>query len=214
MFTNGIFTPSFVVPPHSTEYGDSSSYPRGIVMTTGNAAKHDKKIRPIIYRNLFHTVVCKFLNDSPQYEGCRVYVDDSVGYSGNAKRFKKRPDEREKALLLTCNVLDPQDKLLTQCLACKDYFENQKYFKANPECIGKVVLIKNNTPIKVENQHFKIMMKMMCCCVHQSVEYFVLVVNLADATTNEQVHTSKVSLTVKQWRKSSQKKEDCTVVLA
>jgi len=77
----------------------------------------------------------------------------------------------------------------------------------------KVVLIKNNTPIRVENLSFKIMIKMMCCRVHQSVDYFVLVLSLTDSLTNEQVHVSKVHLNVKQWRKSSQKKDDFTVML-
>jgi len=174
--------------------------------------KSEKKSQPVIYRNLFHTIVCKFCENTA-YENCRVYIDDFVGYSGNAKRFKKRPDKGEKALFLSCSVTDPMDKPITQCLACKDYFENQKYFKANPECVGKVVLIKNNTPIRVENLSFKIMIKMMCCGVHQSVDYFVLVLSLTDSLTNEQVNVSKVHLNVKQWRKSSQKKDDFTVML-
>src|SRR5690349_9767278 len=51
-------------------------------------------------------------------------------------------DTEEKALLLNCQILDPIEKQLLPCLQCRDYFEQQKYFKANPECRDKLVLVK------------------------------------------------------------------------
>ena len=138
---------------------------------------------------------------------------DRVGYSGNAKRFKKRPEKGERALLLDCNILDYKGQPLEQCLACKDYFETQKYFKANPECIGRIVLIKNNSPIRVDNGQFKLQVKMMCCCIHHSLETFLFCLTLTNAETNEPALSCKVSLSVKQWRKSNQRKEECTVML-
>jgi len=133
-----------------------------------NSSLHVEKPK-VFYRNLFHTIHGKFLNDGLVWERCRVYIHDEVGYSGNAKRFKKRPEKGEKALILECNVLDPKEKPISQsCVACRDYFETQKYFKTNQECSGKIMLVKNNSPISVENGKFKILIKMMCCCVHYS----------------------------------------------
>jgi len=163
----------------------------------------------VFYRNLFHTIHGKFLHDGSNWEGCRVYIHDSVGYSGNAKRFKRRPEKGEKALILECNILDPKEQTLSQtCLACRDYFETQKYFKTNQECIGKMMLVKNNSPISVENGQFKILVKMMCCCIHHAVEYFVFELNLTSTITNRKLYTAKVPLNVKQWRKSNQKKRN------
>jgi hypothetical protein len=135
-------------------------------------------------------------------------------YSGNAKRFKRRPEKGERALILECNILDPKDQPVSQtCLACKDYFETQKYFKTNQECIGKIMLVKNNSPISVENGQFKILIKMMCCCVHHSVDYFLFELNLISTLTNNKEYSIKVPLNVKQWRKSNQKKEECVLLL-
>jgi len=174
----------------------------------------DTKAR-VFYRNLFHTIHGKFgVLDGPNWEGCRVYISDSVGYSGNAKRFKRRPEKGEKALLLECAVLDPKEQPINAtCLACKDYFETQKYFKTNQECIGKIMLVKNNAPISVEGGQFKILVKMMCCCVHHSVDYFVFELNLTSTLSNRKLYSAKVSLNVKQWRKSNQKKEECVLLL-
>jgi hypothetical protein len=72
---------------------------------------------------------------------------------GNAKRFKRTPEKSEKALILECSVINPIDNkpIEETCLTCKDYFEMQKYFKTNQECVGKMILIKNNSPISIEN---------------------------------------------------------------
>jgi len=169
----------------------------------------------IIFRNLFHTVNCKFSAEVSEWEGCRVYVSDNVGYSGNAKRFKKKPEPAEKALHLDCAVVTSSNQHPTQCLSCKDYFETQKYYKANPECIGRIVLVKNNAPIRIENAQFKLLIKMMCCCPHHSVDFFTFQLHLYDAQSTDQrlVYASKIPLNVKQWRKSNQKKDDCHIVL-
>jgi len=177
-----------------------------------NSSLHVEKPK-VFYRNLFHTIHGKFLNDGLVWERCRVYIHDEVGYSGNAKRFKKRPEKGEKALILECNVLDPKEKPISQsCVACRDYFETQKYFKTNQECSGKIMLVKNNSPISVENGKFKILIKMMCCCVHYSVDYFFFEIKL-QSTQTDQKYVSKVRLNVKQWRKSNQKKDECLMIL-
>ncbi len=73
-------------------------------------------------------------SDMSAWEGSRVYISDSVGYSGNAKRFKKRAEKGEKALILDCALLDAKEQPINQaCLACRDYFETQKYFKTNQD---------------------------------------------------------------------------------
>jgi len=168
----------------------------------------------VIFRNLFHTLTCLLNGDETNWEGCRVYVSDSVGYSGNAKRFKKRADGTEKALSLDCVLLGANNQPASQCLQCKDYFETQKYFKANPECVGRIVLIKNNTPIQIENGQFKILIKMMCCCAHHNVDFFPFQVNLFDGKDGTHVVYSAVTpINIKQWRKSSQKKDDCSITL-
>ena len=159
-----------------TPHNGSSSPPNvtnnSIPAMSNPSMTTNTKSPQVIYRNLFHTMHCKLPNDGVEWEGCRVYISDLVGYSGNAKRFKKKPEKGEKALTLECTVLTSNDQSAQQCLSCKDYFETQKYYKANPECIGRIVLVKNNAPIRVENGQFKILIKMMCCCVHHTVDYF------------------------------------------
>jgi len=197
-------------PPHSPTSSMSSAISQALL------TNQNLKTPQIIYRNLFHTMHCKFKTDNGEWEGCRIYINDNVGYSGNAKRFKKKPEKGEKALLLECAVLTSNDQPATQCLSCRDYFETQKYYKANPDCIGRIVLVKNNAPIRVENGQFKILIKMMCCCVHHTVDYFTFQLNLLDGDvdkTPQVVFSAKIPLSVKQWRKSNQKKEECLTIL-
>jgi hypothetical protein len=175
------------------------------------------KTPQVIYRNLFHTMHCKFQPDTGEWEGCRIYINDGVGYSGNAKRFKRKPDKGEKALVLDSVVYTSNDQPAQQCLSCRDYFETQKYYKANPDCIGRIVLVKNNAPIRVEGGQFKILIKMMCCCVHHTVDFFTFQLNMLDGDSDQKnprvVFSAKVPLSVKQWRKSNQKKEECVMIL-
>lgn len=158
---------------------------------------------------------CKLLHDGFNWESARVYIHESVGYAGNAKRFKRIPDKGEKALILECIILNPTDMkpIKETCLACRDYFDMQKYFKTNQECVGKIVLIKNNAPISIENGQFKINIKLMCCSSHHSFEYFIFQMTLTSTATQRQVYSAKMPIYVKQWRKSNQAKDDLTILL-
>jgi len=200
-------------PPHPPHRSDSvtllpTSAPPS---STDDITPEPRSPYQIIYRNLFHTINCKL--DKEGFEGSRIYVLESVGYSGNAKRFKKRPEKGEQALFLNCTLADSEGKLIAQCLACHDYFDTQKYFKANPECMGKVALIKNNAPIVVEHGEFKLLVKIMCCCAHHNMDAFYFSMTLSDPETSHVVLSCNVPICVKQWRKSNQKKEDALVIL-
>jgi len=206
---------SYTSPPTTTTAQPAPS-PASAAASNALLTNTNLKTPQIIYRNLFHTMHCKFQNDTGEWEGCRVYINDNVGYSGNAKRFKKKPEKGEKALLLECAILTSNDQPAAQCLSCRDYFETQKYYKANPDCIGRIVLVKNNSPIRVENGQFKILIKMMCCCVHHTVDFFTFQLNLLDGDVDKAprvVFSAKIPLSVKQWRKSNQKKEECVMIL-
>lgn len=58
---------------------------------------------------------------------------------------------------------------------------------------------------------------MMCCCVHHTVDYFTFKLDLyapgADGEKGPLIFSSKIPLSVKQWRKSNQKKEECVIIL-
>jgi len=179
------------------------------VPSTSDDSSEPKSLYQVIFRNLFHIINSKI--DKEGYEGYRIYVVESLGYSGNAKRFKKKPEKGENALYLNCSLSDAEGKLITQCLACKDYFETQKYFKANPECMGRVALIKNNAPIVIERGEFKLLVKIMCCCAHHTMDAFYFSLTLTDPESGQVVLSCKVPICVKQWRKSNQKKEDANV---
>eukprot|EP01116_Phalansterium_solitarium_P005990 TRINITY_DN18300_c0_g1_i1.p1 TRINITY_DN18300_c0_g1~~TRINITY_DN18300_c0_g1_i1.p1 ORF type:complete len:372 (+),score=39.47 TRINITY_DN18300_c0_g1_i1:133-1248(+) len=177
--------------------------------------KAESRVGPILFRNLFHQVTCGISDKLGNFEGWRVYVCDDVGYSGNARRFKKHAELGEKALLLTCALLHPdRNEALMQCVGCKDYFENQQYFKSSPHCIGKILLIKNNTVIKVKDGQFSVTMKLMCCCAHHEVRAFRLYLALTDTRTGSLVLSSTTPVYVKQWRKSNQPVERIDVDLA
>lgn len=111
-------------------------------------------------------------------------------------------------------VYDANNKPVSQCLKCRDYFEQQKYFKANADCMGKFALVKSNSPIKIENGSFKIMVKMMCCCPHHNVEYFNVVITCTSLNSTSPItFISRCNINVKQWRKSNQKKDELQFVL-
>ncbi len=117
-------------------------------------------------------------------------------------------------MILECFVLDPNtmEPIPEVCTTCRDYFETQQYFKTNQECAGKMVLVKNNAPITVENGQFKINAKVMCCAGHHSVQFFFFKAVLTNATTNRKIYEAKVPIFVKQWRKSNQKKSDIVLL--
>lgn len=111
-------------------------------------------------------------------------------------------------------VFDASNKVVSQCHKCRDYFEQQKYFKANSDCMGKFALVKSNSPIKIENGGFKIMVKMMCCCAHHNVESFAIVITCSSFNSSNAVSfIARSNINVKQWRKSNQKKEEPQFVL-
>lgn len=171
----------------------------------------------VMYRNLFHSVECQLpLTDSGvcPWEGVRVFIDDNVGYAGNAKLFKHLPDKGERALLLNCKVFDPNRRELTQCESCREYFDSRLYFKANPHIRGRIVLIKNNNFIVVENGTFRINLKYMCCCKHHGVSSYILSLVLTDNVTGNVVASALYPIYVKQWRKSTQKKQSCTIIFS
>jgi hypothetical protein len=149
-------TSGHFVPVPKMFYGNQNfaAYP----MESGIPISTIESLKPrVFYRNLFHVMHGKFAADAATWEGCRVYISDNVGYSGNAKRFKKRAEigtfnnqnvmsnvvSGEKALILDCVLLDPKEQPITQaCLACRDYFETQKYFKTNQEWYTKKFIVK------------------------------------------------------------------------
>eukprot|EP01117_Protostelium_nocturnum_P010312 TRINITY_DN3704_c0_g1_i1.p1 TRINITY_DN3704_c0_g1~~TRINITY_DN3704_c0_g1_i1.p1 ORF type:complete len:451 (-),score=113.09 TRINITY_DN3704_c0_g1_i1:217-1569(-) len=173
----------------------------------------DQPSAPItVFRNLFHSVYCNINNfGSFLMDGQRVYVEDRVGYSGNATRFKKIPDVDEKAYILSVNLLDSNKNPVYQCKVCREYYDHQRYFKSSPDALGKVVLVKNNSPIRIDRDGFKIAMKVMCACSHHNVDYFQCILSLRKAGETQISHTASINLYSKQWRKSNQKKEDLSV---
>jgi len=166
----------------------------------------------IMYRNLFHVLECKVPTAlQERFENWRVYVDTAVGYSGNAKIFKKKPDEGEKALSLYCTIEDTSSRPLSQCGDCVEYFSNRMYFKVNQHIRGRIAIVKNNNLIKIENGIFKINCKFMCACKHHSVDSFVFRLHLFDNVTQQYCMAAQQNIFVKQWRKSSQKKEQVVI---
>jgi hypothetical protein len=196
---------------------DFSDAPRMIQQhALSSSSSVDSYMQPaIMYRNLFHAVECQLPAGYNHYAGWRIFVDENVGYAGNAKIFKRSPDKNEQALILTCTITDPQRQELVQCSSCKEYFENRMYFKANPHIKGRIILVKNNNLIKVDNGGvFKINIKYMCCCKHHHVHHYILQLNLVDNISNNLVAQATYPIYVKQWRKSTQKKQSCTIILS
>jgi len=168
----------------------------------------------ILFRNLFHTATCTlqgYLTGCT--DGYRVYIEDNVGYSGNATRFKRNPDTNEKAFVLSVNLTDPSGKSVAQCKTCKEYYAHQNYFKASPNALGRLILVKNNAPIRVDKDNFKIQFKIMCACSHHQVDYFNCYLTLRKAGNNMVVYSSSSIIYAKQWRKSKQAKEELNLTL-
>jgi hypothetical protein len=210
---------STTTPPLTLTDIDLNKFPQLSSVIDEPPSEHDTtghtNIQPtIMYRNLFHSVECQLpLNEDGvcQWDGVRVFIDEHVGYSGNAKLFKQRPDSGERALLLSCKVLDPNRRELSQCDSCREYFDNRLYFKSNPHIKGRILLIKNNNVIVVENGAYWITLKYMCCCKHHGVSSYILYLTLTDNITGNIVASALYPTYVKQWRKSTQKKQSCTI---
>jgi hypothetical protein len=213
------------IPPYSVSSQQTSSQSissQTLSDTTTHLAANKQTsstiIQPtVMYRNLFHSVECQLpLTDSGvcPWEGVRVFIDSSVGYAGNAKLFKHLPDKGERALILNCKVFDPNRRELTQCDSCREYFDTRSYFKANPHIRGRIVLIKNNNFIVVEHGTFCVNLKYMCCCKHHGVSSYILSLVVTDNLTGNTVASALYPIYVKQWRKSTQKKQSCTIIFS
>jgi hypothetical protein len=215
--TSSLIPVAVIVPSFLTHHPPMPRPPSGVATAVDiDEQISSSTIQPtIMYRNLFHSVECQLpLSEDGvcPWEGVRVFIDDEVGYAGNAKLFKHRPDKGERALLLGCKVLDPSRRELTQCDFCREYFDNRLYFKANPHIRGRIVLIKSNNLILVENGTFRINLKYMCCCKHHGVSSYILSLVLTDNLTGDIVASALYPMYVKQWRKSTQKKQSCTII--
>ncbi|EFA81539.1 transcription factor [Heterostelium album PN500] len=141
-----------------------------------------------------------------RYEGYRIYIHPSIGYSGNAKRFKQFPEPNEKALILDGNVYDGHLNPIYNCKICTEYYQTKSYFSANPHAKGKVLLIKNNILTRIKDGGFVLHLKPMCCSGHNSHIPLYFHFTLTDPSSNEVVLQSLVNVNVKQWKKSVQNK--------
>ncbi|PRP85143.1 hypothetical protein PROFUN_07214 [Planoprotostelium fungivorum] len=169
----------------------------------------------MVYRNLFITVECNLhrFAGGESFEGQRVYVDADIAYSGNATRYKRVPDPYEKAFLLMAWITDPNGNPLVQCKACNEYYDHHKFFKSNPQALGRMVLVKSNAPISVEGDTFKLSLKIMCACEHHNVPYFNYNVSLRKSEDNSICYMAQTKVFVKQWRKTNQTKHALDVHL-
>lgn len=111
-----------------------------------------------MFRNFFSTIVFATAPRAQHsaFEGVRVFVDRSIGYSGNATRYKDRPDAGERALIANCEVRLPETNEIVrqvrrrrsslapltalQCGKCADYFTKLNYFRQNPEHASRVLV--------------------------------------------------------------------------
>ncbi|EGC30396.1 hypothetical protein DICPUDRAFT_157864, partial [Dictyostelium purpureum] len=137
-----------------------------------------------------------------KYESYRIYIHPSLGYSGNAKRFKQQPDVNEKALILDGNVYDGHLNPIYNCKICTEYYQTKSYFSANPHAKGKVLLVKNNILTRVKDGGFTLSLKPMCCSGHNSHIPLYFHFTLTNPLTNEVVLQSLINVNVKQWKKS------------
>ncbi|EGC34931.1 hypothetical protein DICPUDRAFT_94676 [Dictyostelium purpureum] len=138
-----------------------------------------------------------------KYQGSRIYIADSIGYSGNAKKFINSPQSLDEvALILEGQVLDIDFNPLPQCTCCKDYFQSRFYFATNPQCKEKLVLVKSNVTCYVQNGLFPFQIKIMCCSKHHNNNSLVLHLWLRDAQTKQIVMSSVLSSYIKQWKRS------------
>lgn len=221
LYNFGSFSPPSLFPNSTGSNGTSPNILRPFPTTPsppvmmGTEPSGPSQVQPLtMYRNLFHAVECTLPFDKSQmYEGWRLFIDEEVGYAGNAKIFKRMPDKEEKALILSCKILDPNKKPLEQCRTCHEYFENRDYFKANPHIKGRITLVKCNNIIKIENGSFKVSMKYMCCCKHHMIPHYLLALEVRENVGNTTVGSVLYPIYVKQWRKSTQKKQSCSLTL-
>eukprot|EP01133_Synstelium_polycarpum_P012259 gene12259-14369_t len=93
-----------------------------------------------LFRNFYHNIEFYVPDQAMQskYQNQRIYISDSVGYSGNAKKFINSPQPNEVALYLEAQVLDTDFNPLPQCTFCREYFQSRFYFANNPQCKEKL----------------------------------------------------------------------------
>eukprot|EP01132_Coremiostelium_polycephalum_P010074 gene10074-12349_t len=157
-----------------------------------------------LFRNFYHQIEFYIPDGHYQrkYQNSRIYISDSIGYSGNAKKFINTPQNNEVALILEGQVLDIDFNPLPQCVSCKEYFQSRFYFATNPQCKEKLVLVKSNIACYVQNGSFPFQIKIMCCSKHHNNNSLVLHLWLRDAQTKEIVMSSVLSSFIKQWKRS------------
>ncbi len=170
-----------------------------------------------MYRNFFS----KFVFNVPvsattgvcESDGVRLFIDGSIGYSGNATRAIDAPAEGGAALIFNCEVRNPMtNEIVEQCDKCFDYFSKLGYFKQNPHQAHRNLLVKNNDCVYVRKGAFAVVMKLMCCCAHHDVEHF----NFFVEVINEQglaVFRTVFAAVVKQWKKGATKVSPSTISL-
>ena len=91
-----------------------------------------------------------------------------------------------------------------QCTPCQKYFEQRKYFKANPECSGRLILVKSSESVRVCNGAFAIKLRFMCCASHHGNSDFICLFHLSDPVKKQVIFVTQSNLYVKQWKKSTQ----------
>ncbi|GAM20041.1 hypothetical protein SAMD00019534_032160 [Acytostelium subglobosum LB1] len=141
-----------------------------------------------------------------RYDDYRIYIHSSLGYSGNAKRFKQYPEPNEKALILDGNVYDGNLNPIYNCKICSEYYQTKSYFSANPQAKGKILLVKNNILTRIKDGGFVLSVKPMCCSGHNSHIPLYFHFTLSDPFSDQVVFQSLMSVNVKQWKKSIQSK--------
>ncbi|GAM26583.1 hypothetical protein SAMD00019534_097580, partial [Acytostelium subglobosum LB1] len=157
-----------------------------------------------MFRNFYHNIEFYVADPEVQlrYQNMRIYIADTVGYSGNAKKFINKPQINETALCLDAQVLDCQFNPLGQCPFCKEYFQSRFYFANNPQCKEKLVLVKSNVTTYLKNGYFSAQIKIMCCSKHHSNNNLVVHLWLRDCQTNEVICSAAMSSFIKQWKRS------------
>jgi len=215
--TTGI--PSMIVPDDPDEtHSDEDDLTNRVKRSQSDLERFShlpEALQPIIlFRNLFHTATLTLSGYSQgSTDGYRVYIEESVGYSGNATRFKRNPDMNEKAFVLHLDLTDPKGEKVEQCKTCKEYYQHQNYFKASPDALGRLILVKNNAPIRIEKDNFKVHFKIMCACSHHGVDYFNCHLSLKKAGNESPLFTASTIVYAKQWRKSKQAKEEVNLTM-
>jgi hypothetical protein len=191
-----------IVPAHATQLGTDKSKIPEFTYNGGELTKpmfdksfhHATPFHRNCYENLRFVVPPQSSASSTNYEGYRVYIHPELGYSGNAKRFKRGPDNGERALVLYGKLYDSNMQQITQCQTCEEYFKDSH---------KQVLLIKNNVPIYITKGELTLQSKIMCCSTHHQNSAFYFHISLYDTVENKVVMASLFAANVKQWKNMS-----------